>query len=62
MRKKERIKPFLDELGKIWEENCPDWRFGQLMYNIFRKTGDPFYFEEDKMMEEIRNYFKREKK
>lgn len=32
MRDKNRIKPFLDELGKIWE---------------------------DKMMEEIRNYFKK---
>lgn len=27
MRDKTRIKPFLEELGKIWEEEVPDWRF-----------------------------------
>jgi hypothetical protein len=62
MRDKNRIKPFLEELGKIWEEECPDWRFGQLMFNIFSATGDPFYFEEEKMLEVIKQYFRGNKK
>ena len=62
MRDKNRIKPFLDELGKIWEEKCPDWRFGQLMYNLMCQTGDFFYFEEDRMLKEIKKYFHIEEK
>ena len=59
MRDSNRIDSFLQELGELWKEKCPDWRFGQLMVNIFSETGDPFYFEEDKMLEAIKNYFRR---
>ena len=62
MRKKERIKPFMEELGKIWEDNCPDWRFGQLMINVLSSMPiDPFFPEEDKMLEYFREYFKKNK-
>lgn len=27
MRDKKRIKPFLERLGNVWEENASDWRF-----------------------------------
>ena len=37
MRDPNRIEPFLQELGKIWKEECPDWRFGQLIFNVFDK-------------------------
>ena len=29
MRDKNRIKPFLERLEKVWNE-VPDWRFGQV--------------------------------
>ena len=35
MRDPERIEPFMTEIGKLWKENCPDWRFGQLIENVF---------------------------
>ena len=47
MRDINRIPPFLEAVGKIWSEKCPDYRFGQLMENFRRLYGDPFYLEED---------------
>ena len=60
MRDKNRIKPFLEELGKIWEEECPDWRFGQLIINVMEHFGDPFYFEEEDFLEKLKKSFGRE--
>lgn len=58
MRKKERIKEFLNELGDIWEKECPDWRFGQLMMNVLGSLErDPFFYEEDEMLEEFKKFF-----
>lgn len=58
-RDPKRIKPFLDKLGTIWEENCPDWRFGQLMMNVFGAMGqDPFFPEEDEMIAYFEEFFK----
>lgn len=57
MRKVERIKPFLDKLGEIWERECPDWRFGQLMFNFISEYGDPFYMEEDQFIEALEKFF-----
>jgi hypothetical protein len=58
MRKVERIDKFCNELAKIWKENCPDWRFGQLMCNVLNSmTKDPFFPEEDEMLEYFKNYF-----
>lgn len=60
MRKKERIKEFLTELGNIWEENYPDWRFGQLIVNVFSELEkDPFFYEEDEMLEEFKRWGKK---
>ena len=59
MRKVERIDKFCSELAKIWKENCPDWRFGQLMVNVLNSMPkDPFFPEEDEMLEFFQNYFK----
>lgn len=64
MRDINRIDPFLQELGTIWKENCPDWRFGQLMFNVERvmKTHgrDIFYYEEDELLDYIKEFFKEE--
>lgn len=58
-RDPKRIKPFLDKLGTIWENECPDWRFGQLITNVFDTIGqDPFFPEEDEMMNYFEEFFK----
>lgn len=63
MRDKKRIKPFLDRLGKVWEENASDWRFGQLMVNILGSLPrDPFFPEDDEMIQYFENFFDKNKK
>jgi len=59
MRNINRIRKFCNELADIWESECPDWRFGQLIVNVMRRNqiADPFYIEEDKMMEMFKSYF-----
>lgn len=58
MRDPNRIEPFCQELAKIWKAECPDWRFGQLIDNVFTESGRiTFYTEDDKMIQEFRNYF-----
>ena len=62
MRNPERIPDFCNQLSTIWSK-VPDWRFGQLMINLFRTIGDPFYYEDDeliKKIEEIVNYWTEE--
>lgn len=62
MRKIERIEPFMKELTKIWKEKCPDWRFGQLMSNVLNSFDiDPFFIEEDEMLERFKKYFNGDK-
>lgn len=64
MRDPKRIRKFCDELAEIWEKNVPDWRFGQLMMNMLGEmssTGrDPFFPEEDEMLEFFKSYFAKE--
>ena len=60
MRDKNRIKPFLERLEKVWNK-VPDWRFGQLMCNVLNSMRkDPFYVEDDKMIEYFEDFFKEE--
>lgn len=57
MRDPKRIRKFCNELADVWEL-VPDWRFGQLVCNVFGELGmDPFFPEDDKMMEHFKNYF-----
>ena len=56
MRDKYRIEPFLKEFGELWNK-YPDLRFGQLVMNlqsIISKNPDPFYTEDDHMLQAIR--------
>lgn len=55
MRDPKRIREFCNNFADIWESQCPDWRFGQLMVNVL--TFDPFYLEDDKMIEVFQKYF-----
>ena len=58
MRKVERIDTFCNELAKVWKENCPDWRFGQLMVNVLNSMPkDPFFPEEDEMLQFFKDFF-----
>ena len=59
MRSPDRIKPFLERLEKVWLR-VPDWRFGQLMSNVLNSMQrDPFFPEDDEMIEYFENYFKK---
>ncbi len=58
MRDIERIDPFLKRLGDCWKK-VPDWRFGQLMVNVLgAMKRDPFFPEEEEMIEFFEEYFK----
>ena len=58
-----RIEPFMEELTKTWKEQCPDWRFGQLIENILNSfETDPWFMEEDEMLKRIKKYFNIENK
>ena len=58
MRNPDRIKLFMHELADIWEKECPDWRFGQLLMNILAEFEiDPFFIEDDKFMKEVQKFF-----
>ena len=35
----------------------PDLRFGQIISNLIAEYGDPFYWEEDKFLANISEYF-----
>ena len=61
MRNPNRLDTFYDELKRIHKEKVPDWRFGQLIMNFLSWYGrDPFYLEEDKMIDLFRKYFSEE--
>ena len=61
MRDIKRIRKFCNELAGIWEENVPQWRFGQLICNVFGQMAadgrDPFFPEENEMIDYFKNYF-----
>lgn len=59
MRDPNRIQEFCNRLANIWR-NVPDWRFGQLIINMFdRMDSDPFYWEDDRMINYIEGYFEK---
>jgi len=60
MRDPKRIKPFLAEIEKLWNEH-PDYRFGQLVMNIVRPEVPNikmFNMEEDELIEKIEEFRK----
>lgn len=59
MRDPNRIQKFCNRLAKAWSM-VPDWRFGQLIFNAISELGkDPFYVEDDKMIEYLEDYLKK---
>jgi hypothetical protein len=61
MRNPERLHSFYDELKRIHSQHVPDWRFAQLIDNVFRQIQsegrDPFFFEEDEFLRYLKRYF-----
>lgn len=61
MRNPNRIYDFCIQLANIWEENVPQWRFGQLICNVFGEMTsngrDPFFPEEEEMIKIFKDYF-----
>ena len=55
MRDPNRIDPFLERLGKVWKQ-VPDWRFTQLIENVFDSIDGMTFFMED---EELINIFEK---
>lgn len=62
MRDAKRIRRFVICLQAAWEL-IPDWRFGQLISNIFGQMKgegkDPFFVEDDSMIEYIEKYIEK---
>lgn len=58
MRDPERIEKFCADLAEVWK-NVPDWRFGQLIMNVFGFEGRPdvFYAEDDRILKHFQDYF-----
>ena len=53
MRDPNRIDKFCDEIKRIWKDNVPDWRFGQLISNFeywLKGKGIDMFFPEEKEM------------
>lgn len=56
MRDKKRIDNFMNKIAILWKLQ-PDLRFGQIISNLIAEYGDPFYWEEDKFLANISEYF-----
>lgn len=62
MRDPNRIPDALAILGRVWYEH-PDWRLGQVIANAVRAHDgrancDPFYIEDDDMVEALKTLAK----
>lgn len=62
MRDPNRLYNFYDRLREVHITKFPDLRFGQFMMCVLRDMHsggrDPFYVEDEEMIEYIRGYFK----
>lgn len=65
MRDPNRIDKFCDELAELWHK-VPDWRFGQLMMNLFAtykikySAVDWFNAEDDELINFFKEYFNKD--
>ena len=60
MRDPNRIDEFCNELAQLWHQ-VPDWRFGQLIYNLILTkltSGGIFYTEDEDMINIIKEKMK----
>lgn len=48
---------FMSELLFMWQHDCPQWRFGQLIYNFLRHTNrDIFYCTDKEFLNKLEEY------
>lgn len=65
MRDPNRINEFCNELARLWHK-VPDWRFGQLMMNLFAaykikySAVDWFNSEDDELINFFKEYFNKD--
>ena len=58
MRDPNRLYKFYAELQRIHIQYFPDWRFGQLIFNVFDSRRENLWFtEEDRMISYFKEYF-----
>ena len=57
MRNPKRIDPILELIKEIWYR-YPDLRLTQLIMNALKIAGDPYYIEDDKLVEALKKYKK----
>jgi len=57
MRDPKRIEPILQLIREIWNK-YPDLRLTQLIMNVLRMNQDPYYIEDDKLHEKLKDYKK----
>lgn len=58
MRDPRRIRPFLNEIALIWEQN-PDLRFGQLIMNAFSNDIALYYADDERVLNQIKRVYAR---
>lgn len=57
MRDRSRIDDFCNELAMYWKK-VPDWRFGQLIQNVYGTADkDIFFMEEDESLRLFKSFF-----
>lgn len=57
MRNPDRLHMFYDEIKRIHIQYFSDYRFGQFVLNFLSNIEtDPYYWEEEKFLEEIKKY------
>ena len=57
MRDPKRIRRLINLLLTVWELE-PDLRLGQILVNATGHTGDMFYYEDDKLIEDLESFLK----
>lgn len=57
MREKERIERIMGLVKKIWYYH-PDLRLTQLIMNVLKYNGDPYYIEDDQLEEALKKFCK----
>lgn len=58
MRDPDRLDEFYDRLKELHKKYVPDWRFGQMVFNIMRSCGDPFFWEEKEYLDKAEDFLK----
>ena len=56
LRNSNRLYTFYTEIRRIHMAYVPEWRFSQLMYNVFGNE-DIFYLEEEDVLKRLKNFF-----